>query len=239
MKILIVILVIVGIIAAGLFWWISKQGAFKSEVEPATETETEPTEVEEREMEELLYKGFMDLGEGMWVEYGMDGSKMKTAYIGDDTISGKNCWGYENSMSTEEGETVTQMWMDKSDKKMVKYVQKIGGQVICMDISDISETDVPESETPSEFDPADKTYFLSSGTYTTPTGKTVNVAKYKIGETETWISSEVPLGTVKVITGGKTTMELYDFGLSGAKRSISKDEMENCISLPTSIPSMP
>jgi len=239
MKILIVVLIIVGIVAGGLFCWLNKEGAFKSEVEPAIETETEPTEVEEREMEELLYKGFMDLGEGMWVEYEMDGSKMKTVYIGDDTISGKNCWGYENSMSTEEGETVTQMWMDKSGKRMVKYVQKIGGQVICMDISETLETDVPDYETPSEFDPADKTYFLSSGTYTTPTGKTVNVAKYKIGETESWISSEVPLGTVKVVMSGETTMKLYDFGLSGGKRDISKNEMENCISLPTGIPSMP
>jgi hypothetical protein len=95
-----------------------------------------------------------------------------------------------------------------------------------MDVSQ-SSYQPPQTGTPSSYDP--NLPDMSYGTYTTPTGKTVNVAKFKQQAGEGWVSSQVPIGMVKAIdASGKTTMYLYDFGTSGAHRDISGAEMENC-----------
>ena len=87
----------------------------------------------------------------------------------------------------------------------------------------------PETETPSEYSPDLAT---SYGTYRVPgNGQTVDVAKFTSEGVETWVSSEVPFGMVKVIDSGTETMSLVNFGLSGAARDISKAEMENCLEI--------
>jgi len=179
------------------------------------------------------YTGFMATAAGQWAEYVMSGngeeSHLKMEYIGQDTVDGKTCTGFEMTMSGEE-EIIAQIWTETATGQAVKYVVKQEEEVICMDVSH-SPYEPPETETPGAYEPnlPDITY----GTYTTPTGKTVNVAIFAIGGGETWVSSQVPFGMVKVVDASEeTTMYLYDFGTTGAQRDISKAEMEDCIQYP-------
>jgi hypothetical protein len=178
------------------------------------------------------YTGFIAPAEGQWAEYviSTDGeeSHQKMEYIGQDTVDGKTCTGFEMTVSEQE-ENIMQIWTETATGQAVKYVVKMEDQVICMNINQSPE--LPGTETPSEYDP--NLPNISYGTYTTPTGKTVNVAKFAIDGGETWVSSQVPFGTVKVIDdSGETTRYLYDFGMTGAQRDISKTEMENCTQMP-------
>jgi hypothetical protein len=173
------------------------------------------------------YTGFIAPAEGQWAEYVIstngEESHQKMEYIGQDTVDGKTCTGFEMTFSEQE-ETIMQMWTETATGQVVKYVVKMGDQVMCMNVGQSPEP--PETETPNEYDP--NLPNISYGTYTTPTGKTVNVAKFATGS-EVWVSSQVPFGMVKVIDdSGETTMYLYDFGTTGAQRDISKTEMENC-----------
>jgi hypothetical protein len=175
------------------------------------------------------YTGFMQAAEGQWADYVLSGngeeSHQKRECIGQDTVDGKSCIGFEMTTSEQE-EIIMQIWTEAATGQVVKYVVKMEDQVICMNINQSPE--LPGTETPSEYDPnlPDITY----GTYTTPTGKTVNVAIFATtGGGETWVSSQVPFGMVKVVDASEeTTMYLYDFGTTGAHRDISKTEMENC-----------
>jgi len=180
------------------------------------------------------YTGFIAPAEGQWAEYVMSGngeeSHQKMEYIGQETVGGKTCTGFEMTI-TDSGqeETIMQIWTETATGQAVKYVVKMEDQVICMNINQSPQP--PETETPSEYDP--NLPNISYETYTTPTGKTVNVAKFAIDGVEEWVSSQVPFGIVKIIaSGGETTMYLYDFGLTGAHRDISKTEMENCTQMP-------
>jgi hypothetical protein len=179
------------------------------------------------------YTGFMQAAAGQWAENVLspDGeeSHRKMECIGQDTVDGKACTGFEMTISEQE-DTIMQMWTEVATGQAVKYVVKMGDQVICMDVSQ-SPYEPPEAETPGEYDP--NLTDISYGTYTTTTGKTVNVAKFATESSEVWVSSQVPFGMVKVIDdNGETTMYLYDFGLAGAQRDISETEMENCIEMP-------
>ncbi|NWF77054.1 MAG: hypothetical protein HXY36_00380 [Chloroflexi bacterium] len=174
------------------------------------------------------YTGFMAPAEGQWAEYVLSNNgeeyHQRMECIGQDTVDGKTCTGFEITMSEQE-EMIMQIWSDTATGEVVKYVVKMGDQVMCMNVGQSPEP--PETETPSEYDP--NLPDISYGTYTTPTVKTVNVAKFTT-QSEVWVSSQVPFGMVKVIDdNGETTMYLYDFGLTGAHRDISKTEMENCI----------
>jgi hypothetical protein len=183
------------------------------------------------------YTGFMQAVEGQWVEYviSSDGEEyhQKMEHIGQDTVNGKTCIGFEMTMAMpQQGETIVQMWTDAATHQLVKYVMKTGDQVICMDVSQ-SPYEPPETKTPSQYDPSLPD--ISYGTYTIPgTGGTVTVAIFDVQEGEVWVSSQVPFGTVKVVASGTTTMYLYNFGTSGAQRDISKAEMENCMQMPGS-----
>jgi hypothetical protein len=180
------------------------------------------------------YTGFMSAAQGQWVDYVIasegEDYHQKMEYIGQDTVDGKTCVGFEMTMIVpQQGETIMQMWTDAANQQLVKYVMKMEDQVICMDVGQ-SPYEPPETETPSEYDPTFPG--ISYGTYTTPTGKTVNVAKFK-PEGKVWVSSQVPFGMVQLIdASGVTVMYLYDFGTSGAERDISKTEMENCMQMP-------
>ena len=181
------------------------------------------------------YTGFMQAAEGQWVEYviSSDGEEyhQKMEHIGQDTVDGKTCIGFEMTMAMpQQGETIVQMWTDAATHQLVKYVMKTGDQVICMDVSQ-SPYEPPETETPSQYNPSLSD--ISYGTYTIPgTGGTVTVAIFDVQGGEVWVSSQVPFGTVKVVASGTTTMYLYNFGTSGAQRDISKAEMENCMQMP-------
>jgi len=181
------------------------------------------------------YTGFILPTEGQWVEYVMadegENFHQKMEHIGQDTVDGKTCIGFEMTIAMpQQGETIVQMWTDAATHQLVKYVMKTGGQVMCMDIGQ-SPYELPETETPSQYNPSLPD--ISYGTYTIPgTGGTVTVAIFDVPGGEVWVSSQVPFGTVKVVASGTTTMSLYNFGTSGAQRDISKAEMENCMEMP-------
>jgi hypothetical protein len=183
------------------------------------------------------YTGFMLPAEGQWVEYVMadegEDFHQKMEHIGQDTVDGKTCIGFEMTMAMpQQGETIVQMWTDAATHQLVKYVMKTGGQVMCMDVGQ-SPYELPGTETPSQYNPSLPD--ISYGTYTIPgTGGTVTVAIFDVPGGEVWVSSQVPFGTVKVVASGTTTMYLYNFGTSGAQRDISKAEMENCMQMPGS-----
>ena len=177
------------------------------------------------------YTGFMAAREGQWADYTTvaGGTELHQIweYIGVDRVDRVNCIGFEMTMAMPGEESIMQIWTDVATQQLVKYVVKAGGVVMCMDVSQF-QYEPPETETPSEYAP--DTPDISYGTYTVPgNGQTVNVAIFKVEPgIETWVSSEVPFGIVKVIAP-EMTMSLNNFGLSGAVRDISEKEMEDCL----------
>ncbi len=177
-----------------------------------------------------IYTGFMKMKGGEWAEYTTENGRTRNEFIGTDTYNGRKCTIMEFE-SIESGEKlVTQIWIDSEKSEPVLYVQKIGNEVYKLNFQNLPK-DIPSSgdETPVEYSATKK---VRNDKYTTPTGKTVNVAVFKDAYGEDWISAEVPFGIVKIIDqNGVVNTELYDFGTSGAKRDISKEEAENAKSL--------
>lgn len=165
---------------------------------------------------------------GSWSEYvSPDGYRTRMEYLGDDTWLGRKCMLLEYE-SSEPGEAISimQIWFDKTNMESVVMFIKEGNEVYRWDITQYPEETVGEQEW-------EKSTSQKIGTdkYTTPTGKTVKATKYLItdsyGTSEYWVSSEVPFAQVKEIYNGELEFSLYDFGSSGAVRSISKKEAEN------------
>lgn len=172
--------------------------------------------------------GLAALKQGSWAEHtSSDGSRGRMEFLGEDTWEGRKCLLME-SESTEPGgsSTIMQIWLDKATGEPVLFLIKEDGKVMRMNLSQ-QPVDVTEmtGEIPVQ------AQNLGKDKYKTPTGKTVDVVKYSIttayGTSEVWSSSEVPFFDVKDIFNGEVTSSLYDFGFSGAERSISRQEAEN------------
>ena len=173
-----------------------------------------------------IYGGFLSMSPGSWSEYVDDeGNRTKYEYIGIDTYNGSECFVMEFSMNIDGEEMVSQIWIDKASGASKLYVIKQGGMVMKLSIDQTPDIPGGESE--------DNTTMTEIGAkdYTTPTGKKVSATAYKEGNDEYWISGEVPFGQVKYVENGKTIMQLYDFGTSGAVRDISREEAMNAMSL--------
>jgi len=170
--------------------------------------------------------GFASMTAGSWAEYTLsDGSHEKLEFIGVDSYNGTDCYVLEFDSTSSGVETYTQMWLDTSSNKAVLYVMKVAGVVTKMDIPQTQTIPSSSGSVPAS------SVKLGNETYTTPTGKKVDAIAYKVtttaGESESWISTQVPFGTVKTLLNGVSQSELYDFGTSGAVRNISKQEAEN------------
>lgn len=126
-------------------------------------------------------------------------------------------------------------------------LNKLGQLVLCNAVTTKPEN-TPTNTDPYAYDAANGTHGVTSlGTdsYTTPTGKTVTVVKYKVemsgteGEYwykkgEYWYSIQVPFVLVKsevntTIAGKNATtkMELQDFG-TGAMSAFTQKDLEKC-----------
>jgi hypothetical protein len=174
---------------------------------------------------------------GSWAEYTVsEGGRETMKFLGEDTWDGSACYVLETESVMDGDSTVSQIWIDKATGEVVLFLIKMGDVVMKMDITASQDTDVPGEDDPWEEPSAKES---GTGTYTTPTGKTVNVTKYTLGTDEYWVSSEVPFGEVKDISNGEVYMELNDFGLSGATRSISREEAENAEPFGINIPDIP
>jgi len=197
-------------------------GCAKEEKKP-----TEPGEVSGD------YTGFLMLKGGEWAEYTMTGGRTRYEYLGTDNYKGTECILLEFHTTFSGMESISQIWIDKAKTKAVLFVVKQAGIVMKMEIGELPEVSQGMSETPSEYTPGKE---VGIETYKTPTGKEVKSAVFKFTSKdghvhEEWVSAKVPFGIVKSIIDGTTTMELYDFASSGAKRDISKEEAENAISM--------
>lgn len=167
------------------------------------------------------YSGFMDLKAGQWAETVLVTSQGRVNLRTEVIENSPDMVKYQ----IQTGETeISQIWYDKQKERAAMYIVKSGGDVWCMDASD-----APMSYVGSDDDayPADKPG-IGQGVYTTGAGDMVRVAKFHGENNEVWVSSEVPFGIVKMVVGGKTTMQLYDFGTIGAKNLIDPADLEKC-----------
>ncbi|MBU2561337.1 MAG: hypothetical protein KKD17_03490 [Nanoarchaeota archaeon] len=182
------------------------------------QTEAKPT------AKPAKYAGFMDLKAGQWAEVvtksGGETVKTRTEVIESSPSLAK----FQIITEADGQETVAQFWLDRREGKPTKYLVKSGEEVMCLDVSQM-----PKGAVPSEGGayPSDKPG-ITHGTYPTPTGKEVTVAKFTTSSGEIWVSSEVPFGLVKTVSNGKTVSSLYDFGTIGAKSRIDEADAEDC-----------
>ncbi len=171
--------------------------------------------------------GFASMKAGSWAEMvDADGSHERFEFLGTDSYKGTDCYIIEFDSTTNDKKESTQIWMNKSTSQGVLMVLKdSSGDITKMELTSSMPQSVPTGETPVN------STKIGTDKYTTPTGKTVNVTKYQTqtaaGQSETWISAQVPFGQVKDLLNGTVTSQLYDYGTSGAVRDISKSEMES------------
>jgi hypothetical protein len=192
--------------------------------------------------ESSIYTGFHRPQQGGWSELVIideEGKQnlQRSVYLGQANIEGVLAYGVETDANVLNNKgSILQVWYDENSDEIIKMVSK-GKQeedVICVSKS-LMELIMPNFEAylPSVFTP-DKYHSMidyTYGTFTTETGKTIQVAKF-IDEyqTEIWVSSEVPFGVVKgvFLPDNLTVVNLRDFSLSGAAPVISLSEMTNC-----------
>ena len=196
-----------------------------------------------------FYNGFMKMEKGAWSDEVIvfpSGKSVhqKAIFLGQEKVDGKLTNRVEVNGQTESGDHfVVQLWIQGKGLDIIKAASKgFRGdpKTYCVSKSLLEqfmpgfESEVPSINTPEQYKPGQPN--IAYGAYTTPTGKTVKVAKIRGNAGETWVSSQVPFGIVKVIdlTNGKskTTTYLYDFGLQGGQPEMSDQEVENCQSLP-------
>jgi hypothetical protein len=237
-------LAILSIVAMILACVLVSCGKDKSEKDKTAKS-TEATGTNEK-AEKGMTKGLDSMKPNSYVEYDNPGGTINKMKFFVDTWEGKDCTIMETETKGSDLLSINQSWLDKSTGKAVLFVTKINGKVMRMDINKMptqSNTNAANPKFKPEIPPQAKQ--MGEDKYTTPTGKTVKVVKYKLempgGSMETWISDEVPFGTVKVMTNGVASMSLRDFGFSGAQRAITKQEAENAqpFGPPGGMPMMP
>jgi len=189
-----------------------------------------------------IYNGFLKPKEGAWSEI-INGAEesQRIIYLGEKIVHNIPAYGIEiESIVSKNESAIIQVWRDKESNEIVEIVSKLAGknEVICVDNSLMEilipsfRSMLPAIATPEKYSLKNK---YNYDTFTTKTGKTIQVAKFTDENSmEIWLSSEVPFGIVKIIdwSGGTETGEiiawLQDFGLAGGGLKISESEMLNC-----------
>ena len=238
----IIILVIVGVVI-GIIYITPKKPSSHSQ-ESVSTTSTINTSSSQ-------YTGFMLMHKGDWSEVVAQYSSGRSAhqkaiYLGEETIKGIPTDRIELRGNTEDGSHfVVQLWIKKGTRfdiiKAASKGFKGDPNTYCVTKSMIErfvpnfESQVPSVGTPHQYQPTLPD--ISFGNYTTPTGKTVSVAKFKGDIGESWVSSTVPFGIVKMIdtttNPPKDTMYLYDFGLANGQPELSDEEVNHCKTFPS------
>ena len=175
------------------------------------------------------YAGFASMKPGSWAQHNTpEGETAKYKYLGEDTWEGRQCLLLEFESNSDGHISVNQIWIDKVTGDIVLFLIKMDGEVMRMDIDNSQPPDVPGQDVPEDTPDVQQ---IGTDNYTTPTGKTVKAIIYSMqtpmGMSEFWASNEVPFGDVQDKLNGNVTSYLQDFGLSGAVRSISRQEAEN------------
>jgi hypothetical protein len=192
--------------------------------------------------ESNIYTGFHRPQQGGWSELVIideEGKQnlQRAIYLGQANVDGVLAYGVETDSNVLDNTgSILQVWYAENSDEIIRMVSKDkqGDNVVCVSKS-LMELIVPGFEVylPSVFTP-DKYHSMidyAYGTFTTETGRTVQVAKF-IDEyqTEIWVSSEVPFGVVRgvFLPTNVTVVNLRDFSLSGGTPKISLSEMMNC-----------
>ena len=170
--------------------------------------------------------------------------------LGEDTIGGVKCMGFEltapfKTATMEFKRQWLQFWYDASNvktNKLVKCVAKAQETpmtaTVTASIVPIPEFLWPHYVTPKEYLP-NVSYTI--GVYTFPegsprAGEKVNCAVYTFEGKQRWISSEIPIGMVQQLgSDGTVEQYLWDYGLTGADRNISREELEGAVPMPPGI----
>jgi len=180
---------------------------------PPTTPPTTPKKTPKKFLGEVLNPICSD---GVWALYALpDDDSIKHKLFDDGDI-----FVHEFEME----DAVTQAWLTK-EFKQIKTIVKDENEVYCIDTS--AFINPTETYSPEKYE---NLYIEKETTYTTPTGKKVNVFVIIYGKDELWFSNEVPFSIVKVIVDGELAMSLIDFGFD-AERKISREEGENCVSM--------
>ncbi len=143
--------------------------------------------------------------------------------------------GIETETDTSNTLIMWERGKETSGGKMYS-LSKVGQLTLCNVIT-TEPTNMPGTKDPYA-NGAEGVTSLGTGTYTTPTSKTVSVNKYRYSKEgvtgEYWYSSEVPFVIVKsdlnmTVVGREvnTKMELQDFG-TGATSTFAEKDFEKC-----------
>ncbi len=174
--------------------------------------------------------------DGMWAKYTLISNGQEivvTMKMFDDG----DTYALEYDTNMETMTATAQVWIKKTGDSLwqgeqVKYIIEMGNNVYCLDASTFTRyagESGAEEYAPTKYE---EHPVVRKDTYTTLTGKKLDVFVVEDDNNEYWFSSEAPFSIVKVVTEGKVTMSLDDFGFD-AKRTISKEEGENCIPMET------
>ena len=195
------------------------------------------------------YSGFLKPEQGAWSEMVFIDEEnienlQRSVYLGEKIIDNIPAYGVEMELIVSSDKSaITQVWLDNKSDKTIKIASKLKGkdEVVCVDDTLMKilipsfDSLLPAVKTPVKYGSTNK---YTYSTFTTKTGKTIQIAKFvDENNIEIWMSSEVPFGIVKVVDNktGKIISYLRDFGLTGARAKISEAEIINCekIDLPT------
>jgi len=247
-KKLVIILAVTLVIVVGGLIFLKKGtqvGKVKTESAPKTPVETQKELV--RKIKGIGFK------EGAWAEYEIKGGgegKLTVKMFSFD-IEGKKIKGLEITHSETGG--YVNFWDDAG-----KFYQGIiypkmglmcvGGEIAKEGSFGATQFEFKKSNLEEEYEVDESLEFVGKDKFKTESGKEIEILKFKrkiqtgmeyeegkefVVETEFWFSPQVPTYFVygKDVEGGKLLFEgtLVDFGLEGAKISVSKREIENCI----------
>jgi len=258
-KLIIILVVALVIVVGGLIFL--KKGTQVSQVKTESAPKT-PIETQKELVRKIKGIGFK---EGAWAEYKIKGGvegKLTVKMFSFD-IEGKKIKGFE--MTHPEMGSHVNFWDDAG-----KFYQGIiypkmglmcaGGEIDKGKSFGAGQFEFKKSNLEEEYEVDETLEFVGKDKFKTESGKEIEILKFKrkiqtgmeyeegkefVVETEFWFSPQVPTYFVygKDVEGGKLLFEgtLVDFGLEGAKISVSKRDIENCIkgeSFPQ-IPGMP
>jgi hypothetical protein len=193
--------------------------------------------------ESNIYTGFLKPQKGAWSELviidGKDNESLqRSIYLGEKTVEGVRAYGVETDPNAlDSSGSVLQVWYEYSTDEIIKIVSKgkKEKEATCINVPLMQtlfptlEAYLPTIVTPNKYSSINK---YTYGTFSTETGKTVQVAKFvDTYKTEIWLSSEVPFGVVKgvFLPTDKTVVYLHDFDLFGAVPLISEEKIANCV----------
>jgi len=203
------------------------------------------------------YLGFMPAKAGQWVDYVIVRPQlytMRIECIGKETVNEKECMGFEvsgKSMNLKTNNTIDvllQLWRDVDTGELVNAVAEISDMpgVYCLPLDKV-ETILPQEFCPQLGGDKTPTEVLPTSSYTlakfpkevypqfTGFNGTLDTAKFRLSDGSVrYVSSQVPFGWAYCSNSANVQdiiEHLFSYGFTGAERSISASDRDNCAEL--------